>query len=164
MDLLRLKTSNPQGVGLLTMPLRSLMEEFRNNSNGDIATITMDGQIKGAVGDAITSDSMEALLSGKYKLILATEEAFNSPTGRLVTDELSDKKRILFVGKDEGHKGLQDDWGGEFRKEMYYVPAQIRTQANKGSPCMVTSATLTLKQIAEVKTMMKIHKNVVIIR
>lgn len=163
-DVLREKTSNQQGIGIVTMPLSAIGEELMNSSE-DIAYITMDGEIKADGSHNVKmSHSIEEIIEGKFKMVVGHEESFNSSTGRMLVDALSRENRIIFTGKDEVQRGLKPYWGGTFRPELYSVPAELKTQANKNSPCLVASATLPFHEIEDVKSMMKFRKNLVIIR
>ena len=140
------------------MPLTAPMEEFCRD-NKDIVCVTMDGLIKNGDGANV---SLEEAVSGKYKLIYGHGESFNTPTGREIAKRV--EGRLIFIGKDEAHVSFLDQWGGSFRSELYSVPAELKAQANKNIPCFIASATLTLEDEEKVKKMMKIRKNLVIIR
>ena len=157
-DLLRVKTAIPNGVGLVILPLTAPMEEFCRNNN-DIAYIAMDGQVKSVDGLNV---SMEDAISGNYKLIYGHGESFNTPSGRELTKNV--EGRIILIAKDEAHVSFLDQWGGSFRTELYSVPAELKAQANKNAPCFIASATFTLEDEEKIKKMMKIRKNLVIIR
>ena len=69
-NLLRIQHNKPDGVALVVLPLTVIMREVQS-SNPDVAYITMAGDVVGDDGENINmSDSLEALLSGKYKMIL----------------------------------------------------------------------------------------------
>ena len=71
---------------------------------------------------------------------------------------------IILTGVDEVHKCLEGHWGGSFRKEMMSVPGELKVAANSGAPCIAMSATLTPTEIDEVKKLLKLRKNLVIIK
>ena len=69
-DLLRLKGKKSTGVALVILPLSAIMREAQKNNN-DVCFITMEGDVVGEGGEKVTtSDTIEAILSGKYKMIL----------------------------------------------------------------------------------------------
>lgn len=69
-DVLRIKQRKPKGVAVVILPLTAIMREAQKN-NQDVCYITMDGDVIGGDGENVTiSDTQEAILSGKYKMIL----------------------------------------------------------------------------------------------
>ena len=69
-DLIRIKERKPKGVSLVILPLTAIMREVQKN-NTDICYITMEGNVIGEAGEEVTiSDTIEAILGGKYKMIL----------------------------------------------------------------------------------------------
>ena len=82
----------------------------------------------------------------------------------MLIDQLAEKRLIIFLAVDEVHKCLEAHWGGKFRKEMLSVPAELKVAANTMSPCIAMSGTLRPEDFEKVKQLLKIKKNVVIIR
>ena len=82
-DALRIHKRNTKGVCLMILPLTSIMEELKNN-HSDVAYITYSGELVTENFDGVTmSDSIEALTSGKYKLILLHCESATSRQSNL---------------------------------------------------------------------------------
>ena len=79
-------------------------------------------------------------------------------------DQLAERNLIIFLAVDEVHKCLEDHWGGKFRKEMLSVPAELKVAANTTAPCIALSGTLGPKDFESVKKLLKLKKNVVIIK
>ena len=91
-------------------------------------------------------------------------ESFNSKKGRMLVDQLADREMIIFLAVDEVHKCLADQWGGKFRQEMLSVPAELKVAANTKAPCIAMSGTLQSGDYESVKKLLKLKKNVVIIK
>ena len=69
-DILRVKENKPKGVTLVILPLTAIMREIQSK-NPDVACITMQGNVIGEQGEVVSmSDTIEAILSGRYKMIL----------------------------------------------------------------------------------------------
>ena len=82
----------------------------------------------------------------------------------MLVDQLASKGLIIFLAVDEVHKCLEEHWGGKFRKEMLSVPAELKVAANTMAPCLAMSGTLRLKDFENVKKLLKLKKNIVVIK
>lgn len=128
-DLMRIVTDVSHGVAIGIMPLSAIMEEtVRNNS--DVGYITSEGNIQGEEEESkvTSSDSIQNLASGKYKLVILHAETIYTPEGQLLLDELENNGNLVFVFVDELHSTLFNYWGGSFRQDMMSVPAEVRAR------------------------------------
>ena len=71
---------------------------------------------------------------------------------------------IILLALDEAHTCLEEHWGGSFRKEMLSVPAELKVAANAQAPCIAMSGTLNPSEIVAVKKLLKLNRNLVIIK
>ena len=166
-DIMRELTGVPDGVGLGILPLSAIMRETIKK-NKQVAFMTMEGDIES--GEEGTekicfSDTMENLVEGKYKVILGHVESLDSDQGRALLEALEEKGQLVFVFIDEVHKFLPSQWGRDsFRKDMSVVPASVRTQTvAPWVPILAMTATLTVGEVTEVKEMLCIKDDKLVV-
>ena len=127
-DLMRMVTGVHDGVAIGIMPLSAIMEETVKN-NGDVGYMTSEGNIHGEENSEVkTSDTIRNLASGKYKLVILHAETILTPEGQQFLDELEINGKLVFVFVDELHSTLLGYWGGNFRRKMLSVPAEVRAR------------------------------------
>ena len=149
------------------MPLSAIMREIIKK-NKQVAFMTMDGDIEsGEEGtEKISiSDTMQNFVDGKYKIILAHVESLDSDQGRALLEVLEEKGKLVFVFIVEVHKFLPSQWGRDsFRKDMSVVPASVRTQTvAPWVPILAMTATLTVSEVTEVKEMLCIKDDQLVV-
>ena len=126
-DIMRAITGVNDGVAIGFLPLTCIMEEARRASSGEVAFLTMKGDIRCEEQSTVRmSDNIDNLVSGKYKLILGHPESFDSTEGKNLLEKLQIEKKIVLVFVDEVHKYLVNHWGGSFRRDMLKVPTYVR--------------------------------------
>ena len=102
---LRAQMNNPLGVGIITQPLSSIMNEKKENDICSIAVLSMTGQLTATEvsDDATLSCLLDDLLEGKFPVILGHPESFDTKLGQRILRELQRLGRILLLCIDEFH-------------------------------------------------------------
>jgi len=102
---LRARLKNPKGVGIITQPLTSIMNEKKENDICPIAVLSMTGQLTATEvsDDATLSCLLDDLLEGKFPVILGHPESFDTKLGQRILRELQRLDRIMLLCIDEFH-------------------------------------------------------------
>ena len=149
------------GVGIGSQPLSSIMEEKIKKPFIPTGTIAMSGSLKSSTedeDDLVLSDAIDDFKSGKIKTIIGHAESWLTETAKAILDNLRRLGLIVLTFLDEYHQGLSGHWE-DFRREMKFVPGQLRGRTLKGAPCLAMTATSTLSEITEVKTSLGLRED-----
>ena len=162
---LRRKLKNEKGVGIITQPLSSIMNEKRNNMICKAAVLSMAGELTtSSDGDENTnlSCNLADLLNGVYPIIFGHPESFDSKLGQHILRELQRLDRILLICIDEFHQGGQGHWES-FRPQMMKGSTGLRLYGVKNCPSLSMTATATQKEIEEVVAALGLREKPVIL-
>ena len=156
---LQKKFGVPDGVGLGTQPLSSIMNEKVKNSYMKTGTISMHGELTANIDfeddeeddDVNLSASVDEFKSGQINCLIGHAESWVTKTACDILDCLQEKGKILFSFLDEAHIPLKGHWDS-FRPLLKLVPGQLRGRTLRGAPCLAMTATLTPLEIEELKS------------
>ena len=155
-----------KGVGLGSQPLSALMEEKVKTSMIPTGLISMKGELKHSSDDGVTTTSrpIEKFKNGEIKCILGHPESWLSATAKDILTSLQSQGRIIFTFVDEFQMNLSNHWGAEFRPYMKTLPGQLRASAVKGAPVLAMSATSTKVEVEELKSILGLRNNTVVLQ
>ena len=104
---LQRKLHKPDGVGVGTMPLSSIIQEKIQDSYIPTGTISMHGGLKSSNEredeDIILSSPIEDFKNGNLKCLIGHAESWLSSTAGEILDSLQEKQLIIFNFLDEAH-------------------------------------------------------------
>ena len=150
--ILREKLKNFKGLGIITQPLSSIMNEKRNNGICEAAVLSMAGELTTSSESddgANLSCGLHDLLDGRYPVLFGHPESFDSKLGQHILRELQRLDRILIISIDEFHQGGKGHWDS-FRPNMMKGSTSLRLYGVKNCPSLAMTATATQTEIEEV--------------
>ena len=149
---LRQKLRNFKGVGIVTQPLSSIMNEKIRNDVCKAAVLSMSGELSTSSScdeDASLSCNLQDLLNGVYPVLFGHPESFDSKLGQHILRELQRLDRLILLTIDEFHQGGSGHWDS-FRPTMMKGSAGLRLYGIKNCPSLAMTATATQNEIKEV--------------
>ena len=162
---LREKLNNPKGVGIITQPLSSIMNEKKKNGICEAAVLSMSGELSTSSEDEENtglSCDLHDLLNGEFPIILGHPESFDSKLGQHILRELQRLDRIILICIDEFHQGGEGHWDS-FRPTMMRASTGLRLYAVKNCPSLAMTATATSKEIEAVVAALGLRKSPVVL-
>ena len=154
----------PNGVGVGTQPLSSIMEEKLQNSYVRTGVISMKGGLKTCNVDELElSEPLEDFKTGRIPCLLGHAESWISPVAQDILENLHKNGLVLFSFVDEAHITLTDHCD-RFRPHLKLVPGELRAKTIRGAPCLAMTATLTPVEITELKKNLGLRSNVVVLQ
>ena len=148
---LREKMGKKKGLGIITQPLTSIMNEKKKNGICEAAVLSMVGELTSSSDDddASLSCGLRDLLDGKFPVLFGHPESFDSKLGQHILRELQRLDRILLICIDEFHQGGQGHWDS-FRPNMMKGSTGLRLYGVKNCPSIAMTATATEKEVEDV--------------